>query len=45
LLNCGVPPEALALSPWRTDQDSALCHSHRLHTGCPRMGAFLGLVL
>ena len=45
LLACGVPFEAISISPWRTDLDAALCHSHRLHPGCPRMGAFLGLSL
>ncbi len=45
LLSCGVPLETLSVSPWRTDQDTALFHSHRLHPGCPRMGAFLGLAL
>lgn len=45
LLSCGVPPEALSVSPWRTDKDTSLFHSHRLHPGCPRMGAFLGLPL
>jgi YfiH family protein len=44
LLTCGVPADALSLSPWRTDQDIALCHSHRLHPGCLRMGAFLGII-
>ena len=43
LLTCGVPAEGLSISPWRTDTDTVLCHSHRLRPGCPRMGAFLGV--
>ncbi|MCW3098781.1 MAG: Multi-copper polyphenol oxidoreductase, laccase [Chthonomonadaceae bacterium] len=43
LLSCGVPSESLFVSPWRTDQDTPLFHSHRLQPGCPRMGAFLGM--
>lgn len=42
LLN-GVPASAISVSPWRTDQDTTLFHSHRLRPGCPRMGAFLGI--
>jgi YfiH family protein len=42
---CGLPAEALSISPWRTDQEPALFHSHRLQPGCPRMGAFLGILL
>ncbi len=45
LLHCGVLLAALSVSPWRTDCDPALFHSHRLVPGCPRMGAFLGLTL
>lgn len=45
LLTCGAPLESIAVSPWRTDQDTTLFHSHRLRPGCPRMGAFLGLPL
>jgi YfiH family protein len=43
LLDCGVRPEGLSISPWHTDQDISRFHSHRLHPGCPRMGAFLGI--
>jgi len=45
LLSCGVPGESLSVSPWRTDQNTTLFHSHRLHPACPRMGAFLGILL
>ncbi|MCW3051613.1 MAG: hypothetical protein JWN14_783 [Chthonomonadales bacterium] len=45
LLSCGVPAEALSISPWRTDLDPLHFHSHRLHPGCPRMCAFLGMLL
>lgn len=41
---CGVPETAISLAPWRTHRDTDLFFSHRLHSGCPRMGAFLGLL-
>lgn len=43
LQTCGVPAASISLSPWRTDANTDLCHSHRLQPGCPRMGAFLGI--
>ncbi len=45
LLAAGVPSTSITVSPWRTDLDTVLFHSHRLHPGCPRMGACLGLSL
>jgi len=44
LRTCGVPETAISLAPWRTDRDTDLFFSHRLVSGCPRMGAFLGLL-
>lgn len=41
----GVPEAQIDVSPWRTDHDTTLFFSHRRHPGCPRMGAFLGLVI
>lgn len=43
LREIGVPEDRLDISPWRTHRDTGLFFSHRLHPGCPRMGAFLGL--
>jgi len=40
----GVPAAQISLAPWRTHRDTDLFFSHRLAPGCPRMGAFLGLL-
>jgi YfiH family protein len=40
----GVPPASFDVCQWRTNRNPELFFSHRLQPGCPRMGAFLGLL-
>lgn len=44
LQSVGVRETQIDVSPWRTDRHTDLFFSHRLSPGCPRLGAFLGLV-
>lgn len=40
----GVPPASFDVCQWRTNRNPELFFSHRLQPGCPRLGAFLGLL-
>lgn len=40
----GISAAQVEVAPWRTCAHSELFFSHRLKPGCPRMGAFLGML-
>ena len=44
LRTAGIPDDCISVSPWRTHIHTDLLFSHRLHPGCPRLGAFFGIL-